>query len=95
MVILAGPSAPLNGVVTSMLRTGMSDPFEGLGTGQLGAGGLGTGVGPVTDPKLAIMAQIVRVLMKLTAALESMHYRPAPPEDDFMKGWGEPGGDLD
>lgn len=89
MVILAGPSAPLNGVVTSMLRTGMSDPFEGLG------GGDGLGLGPVTDPKLAIIAQIVRVLMKLTSALESMNYRPAPPEDDFMKGWGEPGGELD
>lgn len=60
----------------------MSDPFDNLPTNT-------------NDARLAIMAQIVRVLLKLTASLDALNYQPLPPEDNFMKGWGEPGGSID
>lgn len=79
MVILSGPGAGVSAVVSAMARTHRAQPF-GDGSG---------------DPRLDTIREIVRLLNRLMLILEGMQPHMEPDADDFMRGWGEPGGDIE
>lgn len=82
MAILAGPSSPMSSVVSAMVRSQRMDPF-------------GDGSTVVEDPRAAVLRQIIVLLDRLTKMLDYMSRPgPRPQVDDFMRGWGEPGGSL-
>lgn len=83
MAILSGPATPTDAVVRAMMRSQRADPFGQLAEMRV-------------DPRLAAIQSIVKLIERLCDMLKSMSrsYRE-PDRDDFMKGWGEPGGDLD
>ena len=43
----------------------------------------------------ATICEIVRILNRLMGILEGLQKHQEPDADDFMRGWGEPGGDIE
>lgn len=84
MAFLAGPAVPLNSALSQLARSAQAEPF-GLETSP-------TGMSPV---QMALM-QLASLLHRFMGILETIAAQPPPPtEDDFMRGWGEPGGDIE
>jgi len=86
MAILAGPAAPLQSALVQLSRSSRWEPF-----------GLDEGVSNTTRTAVeAAIVQLVSTMNRLVGVLEFLVHPPQPePEDDFMRGWGEPGGDIE
>lgn len=86
MAILTGPAAPTEIALVQLARSQRQEPF-----------GLEVSVGPGTyNPVEVAIMQLVKLMNRLMGLVESMAQpRPLPVEDDFMKGWGEPGGPME
>lgn len=72
----------MDAVVSAMVRSRQMEPF-GLEV-----------QGIPTDPRLAVIRELISLMERLVKCLENFDAKPAR-KDDFMKGWGEPGGDLE
>lgn len=83
MAFLVGPAAPLSSAMAQMARSANAEPFG------LQEGGRGGAVE-------AALAQLAGLMHRFMGILETLIANPPPDEeDDFMKGWGEPGGDIE
>ena len=84
MAWLVGAHAPISAVVTALTHNHRADPFGDNAPSNR------------DDTVATTIREIVRLLNRLMAILEGVQQsaRPEPP-DDFMRGWGEPGGDIE
>lgn len=85
MAVLSGPHAGLSGLVQSMVRSHRMEPF-------------GDAAPSTREETIAVtIREIVRLINRLMAIVEGLQRteHPEPDEDDFMRGWGEPGGDIE
>lgn len=86
MAFLAGPSVPLSSAMAQLVRSNRAEPF-----------GPYEGMGPVSEtPLQAALCQLLGLMNRVMGIIETLAQRPEPEyEDDFMRGWGEPGGDIE
>lgn len=88
MAFLAGPAVPFQTALVQLTRSQRAEPFgvwEGMGRGSLSL-----------SPADAAIIEIVKLLNRLMGIIELKLTGPRqPPEDDFMRGWGEPGGSIE
>lgn len=85
MAILTGQGAGLSALVQSMVRNHHAEPF-------------GDAAPSSREETVAVaIREIVRLINRLLAIVEGLQRagHPEPDEDDFMRGWGEPGGDIE
>lgn len=83
MPILAGPQAGLGAAINAMARSYTAEPFSDSHHATHSA------KAAAVDRILALLEKLVSILEKLDQPMK--HEMP----DDFMKGWGEPGGEMD
>lgn len=87
MAFLAGPSVPLSSALSQLARSNRAEPF-----------GAFEGMGPSTsDPIAAALCQLAGLMNRFMTIIETLQAQrhAEPDEDDFMRGWGEPGGDIE
>lgn len=85
MAFLTGPNAPLSAAMAQLSRSNRAEPF-----GPFDA------VGPSRSAVESALMQLCGLMNRFMGIIESMMARPVEPdEDDFMRGWGEPGGDIE
>lgn len=84
MAFLPGPNVPLSVAMAQLSRSYRAEPFgpmEGMDGSQ--------------SPLEAALRQLCGLMNRFMGIIESMVQQPAQQEDDFMRGWGEPGGDIE
>lgn len=86
MAFLTGPSVPLSVAMSQLSRSQRAEPF-----------GVWEGMDPApSTPLQAALCQLVGLMHKFMGIIVSLQHAEKPePEDDFMRGWGEPGGDIE
>lgn len=85
MAFLTGPNVPLSVAMSQLARTNRDEPF----------GAFESMAGP-SSPVEAALCQLAGLISRFMGIVESLVAAPpTPPEDDFMQGWGEPGGDIE
>lgn len=87
MAFLTGPHAPIQSALVQLSRSERDEPF-GVFEGVMGGG--------LTPIECAIL-QLVGTMNRLMGLIETV-VKPKPIieyEDDFMRGWGEPGGPME
>jgi hypothetical protein len=83
VAFLAGPAVPLESALQQMARSQRAEPF-------------GLELSSTLSPVESALAQLAGLMHRFMGILESLIQNQDPPmEDDFMKGWGEPGGDIE
>lgn len=84
MAILSGPAAPLQSALVQLSRSARMEPF--------GLQHNGSTRGAVEEA----ICQLIATMNRLVGVLEYLTMKhPEPDEDDFMRGWGEPGGAME
>lgn len=85
MAFLTGPNASLSVAMSQLSRGVRDEPF-----------GAFEAAGPTRSAVEAALVQLCGLMNRFMGIIESLVARPLPePEDDFMHGWGEPGGDIE
>jgi hypothetical protein len=87
VAFLTGPNVPLSSAMSQLARSAQAEPF-----------GPWEGTGGPTDPIQAALCQLAGLMTRFMGIIESLiRMRENQPEqkDDFMQGWGEPGGDIE
>lgn len=86
MAFLTGPSVPLSVAMSQLARSNRAEPFGAFE---------GVAPGP-SNPIEAALCQLAGLMNRFMSIIETLVARqPEQPEDDFMRGWGEPGGDIE
>lgn len=83
MAFLTGPNVPLSIAMAQMVRSNRAEPY-GLHEDEHGSA------------VEAALCQLAGLMHRFLGILEILAAKPKPVEkDDFMRGWGEPGGDIE
>lgn len=86
MAFLTGPHVSLSTAMSQLARSHRADPF-----------GAFEAVGPQRSAVENALMQLCGLMNRFMGIMESMLAQPAfhEDDDDFMRGWGEPGGDIE
>lgn len=86
MAFLTGPNTPLSLAMSQLSRSNRDEPF-----------GAFEGIGPARSPMENALMQLCGLMNRFMGIMEMMMAQPMRHEDDddFMRGWGEPGGDIE